>query len=67
MEYVKLMAKDTIDEWIFDLQNKKTKEINKYISNQNFMTRDTIKELLAMFGDVSEGPDGGFWVKTNKT
>lgn len=65
MEYVRLMAKDTIDEWIFDLQVKKTKEINKYISKKNFMVRDTIGELLAMFGDVTEGPGGGFWIRTN--
>lgn len=66
MEYVKLMAKDTIDEWIFNLQKKKTEEINKYISRQNFMTKNPIKELLAMFRDVTERLDGGFWVKTNK-
>ena len=67
MEFVRLIAKSTIDEYMFKLQQKKLKEINQYISQKNLMSRDTLKELLSMFGDVREESGFGFFIAPKET
>jgi hypothetical protein len=62
VEFVKLIAKNTIDEYMFKLQQRKLKEINQYIGQKNLMSRNTLKELLSMFGDVNEEPGFGFFI-----
>jgi SNF2 family DNA or RNA helicase len=66
VEFVRLIAKDSIDEYIFKLQQQKLMEINQYIGQKNLMSRNSLKELLSMFGDVSEKPGLGFSIKPRK-
>ncbi|CAG8947433.1 unnamed protein product [Penicillium salamii] len=61
VEYVKIVVTDTIDEWILRLQQKKTNEINHYVGGSQLSDHEMLKELLSVFGDVSER-EGGLWI-----
>lgn len=65
MEIVKLIAKGTIDDWMHDLQERKSKKISEYISEKNLMQLDTLKELLAGWGDINEADGGGYLISWN--
>jgi hypothetical protein len=57
---VKLITKGTIDELLFDIQKKKTKQINTVMSQKALTGTNTMMELLSMFGQVTETPGGAF-------
>lgn len=63
MEWVKLVTRGTIDDWILDLQKKKTQEINEYMNQKGLLSREAEISFLSMLGEVTERPGGGFMVK----
>ena len=64
VEYVKIVANNTIDAHIMRLQQKKTKEINQLLVGNQIPENEMIKELLSYFGDVSEREGGGLWISS---
>ncbi|KAL1863322.1 hypothetical protein Plec18167_008183 [Paecilomyces lecythidis] len=58
VEVVKLVVKGSIDEYMIDLQNRKSVEIDKTIGDAALSNRATVAELLKMFGRVEEDDDG---------
>ncbi|KAL2006287.1 hypothetical protein VTN00DRAFT_9941 [Thermoascus crustaceus] len=62
VEVVKLVVKDTIEDYILDMQVRKMAEIDKTIGDAALFNRATIAELLNMFGTVEENDVGGFTV-----
>ncbi|RJE26305.1 helicase [Aspergillus sclerotialis] len=64
VQFVKLVIKDTIDEYMLDMQQEKTVEINNTIGDDVLKQRNTIRELMRMFGYGRKGhgfrvvPDG---------
>ncbi|GAD98173.1 SNF2 family helicase [Paecilomyces variotii No. 5] len=58
VEVVKLVVKGSIDEYMIDLQNRKSVEIDKTIGDAALSDRATVAELLKMFGRVEEDEDG---------
>ncbi|KAL2221930.1 P-loop containing nucleoside triphosphate hydrolase protein [Thermoascus aurantiacus ATCC 26904] len=61
VEVVKLV-KDTIEDYILDMQIRKTAKIDKTIGEAALSSRATIAELLRMFGEVDENEAGAFTV-----
>lgn len=57
-----LIAEDTIDERMLDIQQMKEEMIQEVISLKALWDRDSIKKLLEYFGDVYELEDGGISV-----
>ncbi|KAJ5757768.1 uncharacterized protein N7511_006462 [Penicillium nucicola] len=63
VEYVKLVMKETIDEYVYAKQKEKTRTINTVMSpNALGKKKDTIKDMLSIFGEVSDAPGGTFRV-----
>lgn len=62
VECVKVIAKDTVDEKMLELQQLKSEEIESIMSLKALEGRDTIKRLLELFGEVHEAKGGGFKV-----
>ncbi|KAJ5355842.1 Helicase C-terminal [Penicillium concentricum] len=62
VECIMLMVKDSIDDWMDKTQKRKAKEIGEVMSQNVLMDRNTLKELLEMFGEVTEDPKKGFAV-----
>lgn len=63
---MKIIAEDTIDEYLLQLQSKKTDEISSAIGNEILAARETVKTLLALFGDVDETDEGWLQVVRRK-
>ncbi|OQE44262.1 hypothetical protein PENCOP_c002G01841 [Penicillium coprophilum] len=62
VECVMLMVKSSIDDWMDKTQKRKAKEISEVMSQNVLMDRNTLKELLEMFGEATEDPKKGFRV-----
>ncbi|KAL1981129.1 hypothetical protein VTN96DRAFT_3063 [Rasamsonia emersonii] len=60
VEIIKLVVKDTIDDYMLELQQKKTQEIEGAIGVEALSNRDTIPHLLELFGEVSGNEKDGF-------
>ncbi|KAJ5496419.1 hypothetical protein N7463_008406 [Penicillium fimorum] len=54
VECIMLMVKDSIDHWMDLIQKRKAKEIGEVMSQNALMDRNTPKELLKMFGEVTD-------------
>lgn len=57
-----LMVKWSIDDWMEKTQKRKAKEISEVLSQNVLMDRNTLKELLQMFGTVTDDSRNGFRV-----
>ncbi|KAJ5091919.1 hypothetical protein NUU61_006789 [Penicillium alfredii] len=66
VEYVKLIIKGAIDEYMLKLQKEKTAKINTVMSQEALNGRDEVKKLLEMFCDLGEKDGGGFWISGNR-
>ena len=60
VEFVMVIANDTIDEHILKIQNMKEKKIQAFISLKALGRRDSIKQLLEYFGAVEMIKSGNF-------
>lgn len=63
VEFIKLVAKGTIDMKMLELQQKKTENINTVLSNNVLESRDTVQDILEFFGQVTVVEGGGFRVE----
>lgn len=57
-----LMVAHSIDDWMDSTQKRKAKEISEVLSQNVLMDRNILKELLEMFGEVTDDPKEGFRV-----
>lgn len=57
-----LMVASSIDDWMDSTQKRKAKEISEVLSQNVLMDRNILKELLEMFGEVTDDPKEGFRV-----
>ncbi|KGO68089.1 Helicase, C-terminal [Penicillium italicum] len=62
VECIVLMVKWSIDDWMEKTQKRKAKEISEVMSQNVLMDRSTLKELLEMFGTVTDDSKHGFRV-----
>ncbi|OJJ37130.1 hypothetical protein ASPWEDRAFT_182027 [Aspergillus wentii DTO 134E9] len=65
VEFVKIVIRNSVDDRIMKLQRQKTKEINGTIGEGVLEGRETIMELIKMFGTVQEHAGGGFIIIPN--
>ena len=64
---IKMIVKDTIDDYLLRLQLKKTAEINSTMDAKVLENHSTVKSLLEMFGAiVKENENGTFSVTRNR-
>jgi hypothetical protein len=56
------MIKESIDDWMEGTQKRKAKDISEVMSQRVLMDRNTLRELLEMFGEVDDDPQKGFQV-----
>lgn len=66
VECVKVIAKDTVDEKMLELQQLKSEEIEGVMNLKVLEGRDTIKRLLELFGEVHDAKGGGFTVTRDR-
>lgn len=59
VEVVELVAGDTIDQFIVDLQKRKTDEIEQFIRSKNGLDRKAAISLLSTFESLTQEPGGG--------
>ncbi|KAJ6184962.1 hypothetical protein N7519_006263 [Penicillium mononematosum] len=62
VECIVLMIKESIDDWMMGTQKRKAKDISEVMSQSVLMDRNTLRELLEMFGEVDDDPQKGFQV-----
>lgn len=65
VEFIKVVAKGTIDDKMLALQKEKTKNIQQVLSLNVLESRDTVKDILGFFGNVTTVEGGGFRVELN--
>lgn len=63
VEIVKIVVKGTIDDYMTQLQEEKNKNIEEAIGDKALTGRSTTLELMAMFGEVEEVPEGGLVIR----
>lgn len=63
VECVRIVAEDSLDEAMVELQKTKSMEIGQVLSLKTLNSRATIKQLLGWFGEVTE-VKGGFKVNS---
>ncbi|KAH1299953.1 hypothetical protein KXV22_005980 [Aspergillus fumigatus] len=63
VEVVKIIVQNTIDDYILQLQTKKSVNINKAIGDEALQKRDKIIDLLKMFAEVEVQENGGIRVE----
>ncbi|KMK59715.1 SNF2 family helicase [Aspergillus fumigatus Z5] len=63
VEVVKIIVQNTIDDYILQLQTKKSVNINKAIGEEALQKRDKIIDLLKMFAEVEVQENGGIRVE----
>lgn len=63
---VKLIAGETIDDYVHRLQTEKTRGINKTMGEDILARRDNIFRLIEMFADVTHLESGGFTIQSRK-
>ncbi|KAF9894723.1 hypothetical protein FE257_006613 [Aspergillus nanangensis] len=66
VEVIKLIAKETIDDYMRRLQTEKSEEITNTMGEAVLAERETFPDLLQMFGEVIEHENGGFIVQPRK-
>lgn len=62
-----LVIKNSIDNWMLRTQQSKSEEIGQVMSLKILTDRNTHKELLEMFGKVTDDPEKGFNVDLDST
>lgn len=60
VEFVKIIVKNTIDDYLVNIQNRKTAEIDGTLADEVLRQRQTVTELLDLFGAVPDSHSGGF-------
>ncbi|KAL4889395.1 SNF2 family N-terminal domain-containing protein [Aspergillus ambiguus] len=63
VEVVKLLVKETIDDYMHKLQTDKTSEITDIMGEDVLSKRDPVRKLLEMFATVTDSELGGVIVK----
>ncbi|GFF45695.1 DNA repair protein RAD5 [Aspergillus udagawae] len=63
VEIVKVIVQNTIDDYILQLQTKKSANINSTIGEEALQKRDTILDLLEMFAEFEVQENGGIRVE----
>jgi hypothetical protein len=63
VEIVKVIVQNTIDDYILQLQMKKSANINSTIGEEVLEKRDTILDLLGMFAEIEMQENGGIRVE----
>lgn len=60
VELVRIVLKDSLDTWILDMQQRKTKSINEVMGREKNDKRSQTRETLRFFGEViiDESHDG---------
>ncbi|GAQ09582.1 hypothetical protein ALT_6903 [Aspergillus lentulus] len=66
VEIVKIIVQNTIDDYILQLQTKKSANINSTIGEEELQKRDTIIDLLKMFAEVEVQENGGIRVEVRR-
>lgn len=60
VEVIKIIVNKTVDEYLLQVQDSKTAEINDTIGDGVLEKRETVEDLLEMFGAVRDCHSGGF-------
>lgn len=63
VECVKMIVQGSIDEYMLDLQTKKTEDIKSTMGDDILKKRDTVITLLKLFADVDEDGSGRLFVR----
>lgn len=66
VEVVKLIVPQTIDDYMRNLQNHKTREIDATMGENALAGRDGMRQLFNMFAEVTECESGAILVRTKK-
>lgn len=66
VECVKMVVKGSIDDYMLELQHKKTKEITNTMGDEVLSKRDTVVGLLKLFADVDEDSSGRLYAKPKR-
>ena len=66
VEFIKMVAKGTLDMKMLQLKQEKTENIKTVLSNNVLESRDTVKDILGFFGPVTAVEGGGFRVELDK-
>ncbi|KAF7158292.1 hypothetical protein CNMCM5623_003061 [Aspergillus felis] len=66
VEIVKIIVQNTIDDYILQLQTKKSANINSTIGEEALQKRDTIIDLLEMFAEIEMQENGGIRVEVRR-
>jgi hypothetical protein len=66
VEIVKIIVQNTIDDYILQLQTKKSANINSTIGEEALQKRDKIVDLLKMFAEVEMQENGGIRVEVRR-
>ncbi|KAL4967890.1 C-terminal helicase domain-containing protein [Aspergillus stella-maris] len=66
VECLKMVVKDTIEDYMLNLQIKKTEDITSTMSDDILKKRDTIVAILKLFADVNEDGSGRLHVKRER-
>ncbi|KAF4169181.1 hypothetical protein CNMCM6936_009178 [Aspergillus lentulus] len=66
VEIVKIIVQNTIDDYILQLQTKKSANINSTIGEEALQKRDKIIDLLKMFAEVEVQENGGIRVEVRR-
>ncbi|EAW17706.1 putative helicase [Aspergillus fischeri NRRL 181] len=66
VEVVKIIVQNTIDDYILQLQTKKSANINSTIGEEALQKRDKIIDLLKMFAEVEMQENGGIRVEIRR-
>ena len=63
MQYVKLIVESSIDDYLLDLQTRKTAGISSTMGEDVLKDRDTIEDLLQMFAHVEKDANGVLYLQ----
>ncbi|KAL4802655.1 SNF2 family N-terminal domain-containing protein [Aspergillus unguis] len=66
VECIKIVVEESIDDYLLDMQERKTNEITSTMGEVTLGKRDTAIELLKLFADVSTDQEGRLYVKPLK-
>lgn len=66
VEFIKLGVTNTIDTWLLSMQLEKTEEIESAIGKDVLGQRQTVRELLNMFGAFFDPKRGAFTLKPKR-
>ncbi|RMJ24260.1 helicase [Aspergillus sp. HF37] len=60
VEVIKIIVNETVDDYLLRVQDRKSAAIKETIGDEVLAQRETVKDLLEMFGAVSDCDNGGF-------